>query len=75
MICMRISQIIAALPIVEPDAPTFAQSETEEKPSPVPSASRISDNAAATNAPPITAAQDMPDEFASFLTEVSASPL
>jgi hypothetical protein len=69
------SHTMSAFPIIEADAPTFDQSETEEKPSPVPKASKISDNAAATDAPPITAAQDMPDEFASLLTEVSASPL
>ena len=51
---------------VEADAPAFDHIETEEKPSPVPSASRISDNAAATNAPPITAAQDTPDARASL---------
>jgi hypothetical protein len=44
------------------------------KPIPVPNASRISDNAAATNAPAITAAQDTPDEYASLLSKVSANP-
>src|ERR1700680_3624698 len=73
MICIRISHTMAAIPIVVADAPAFDQGETDEKPSPVPNASRISDNAAATNAPPITAAQDTPDECASFLTEVSAN--
>ena len=67
---MKISQTMAAVPIVEADAPTFDHGETEDKPSPVPNASRISDNAAATNAPPITAAQDTPDECASFLSIV-----
>jgi hypothetical protein len=59
---------------VEADAPTFDHGETEDKPSPVPNASRISHNAAATNAPAMTAAQDTPDEYASFLTKVSANP-
>src|ERR1700730_16814278 len=69
-----ISQTMAALPIVEADAPTlWDHGETEDKPIPVPNASRISDNAAATNAPAITAAQDTPDEYASFLTKVSVN--
>src|ERR1019366_5459789 len=74
MIWIMISQTMAALPIVEADAPTIDQGETEAKPSPVPNASRISHNAAATNAPAITAAQDTPDEYASFLTNESANP-
>jgi hypothetical protein len=57
---------MAAVPIVEADAPTLDHSETEEKPRPAPNANRISDNAAATNAPPITAAQETPDECASL---------
>src|ERR1035438_10104938 len=73
IICITISQTMAAFPTVEADAPAFDYGETEDKPSPVPNASRISDNAAATNAPAITAAQDTPDECASFLTEVSAN--
>ena len=46
MICVEISHRMAALPIAEADGPMFDQGETEEKPRPVPSASRISDNAA-----------------------------
>src|SRR6185312_5004850 len=53
---------------------TFDQGETENKPSPAPNTGKISDNAAATNAPAITAAQDTPDEYASFLTKLSANP-
>jgi len=34
----------------------------------------MSDNAAATNAPAITAAQDTPDAWASFLAKLSANP-
>src|ERR1700727_316068 len=67
MICVRISQKIANAPIVEADAPIFDHGETEEKPSPVPNDSRISARAADTNAPPITAAQETPDEFESFV--------
>jgi len=53
----------------------FDQGETEERPSPVPSASKMSDKAAVTKPPPITAAHDTPDEFASLLTKVRATPL
>jgi hypothetical protein len=72
-ICMRISHTMAAVPIAEVDAPTFDQTETEERPSPAPSASKISDSAAVTNAPPITAAQDTPEEFASWRAAVSGT--
>src|ERR1019366_2683605 len=75
MICIRISHTMAAVPIIEVDAPTFDHTDTEEKPSPVPSASRISDNAAIPNAPPITAAHDTPDECDSSLTDVSLRPV
>jgi hypothetical protein len=62
MISKMISQTMAALRMVVADAPPKSDhGETEDKPSPVPSASRMSDNAAATNAPAITAAQDTPD--------------
>jgi hypothetical protein len=74
MICIKISHRMAAVPIVEADTPTLDQGETEQRPSPVPNASKIRDNAAVTKPPPITAAQDTPDEFASLLTEVSATP-
>jgi len=75
MICIRISHTMAAVPIVEMDAPAFDQSETEVRPSPVPNASKIRDNAAVTNPPPITAAQDTPDELASLLIEVPGTPV
>lgn len=74
MICETISQTIAVFPAVEADVPTFDHGETEDKPTPVPSASRIRDTAAATTAPPITAAQDTPDEDASCLTKGPAKP-
>ena len=64
---VAINQTMAAVPTAEADAPTFDNGEIEDRPSPVPKASRMTDNAAVTNAPPITAAQDTPDEFASFL--------
>src|ERR1700676_1452151 len=74
MICVTISQTIAPIPIAEADAATFDHGETEDKPMPVPNASRLSHNAAAANAPATTAGQDTPDEGASFLTGVSAKP-
>jgi hypothetical protein len=73
MICITMSQRMAAVPTAEADAPLFDHGETEDKPRPVPSASRMSESAAATNAPAITAAQETPDECASFPTEVSAN--
>jgi hypothetical protein len=72
---MRISHTMAAVPTVEVDAPTLDHGDTEEKPNPAPSASRISDNAAVTNAPAITAAHDTPDECDSFPPEVRSKPL
>src|SRR5665213_261051 len=74
IICETISHAIAAVPIVEADAPAFDHVEMEDRPIPVPRASRISDIAAPTTAPPITAAHDMPDEDASFFTVDSAKP-
>src|ERR1035441_5469814 len=74
MICVTISQTIAPIPIAEADAPMFDHGETEDKPMPVPNASRISDKAAAANVPASTAGQDTPEEGASFLSEVSAKP-
>jgi len=61
-----INHTMAAAPIVDADAPVFAHGETEANPRPVPSESRISEKAAVTNAPPITAAQDTPEEYASL---------
>ena len=69
MIWVRISHTIAPLPTVEADAPKFDHGDTEESPRPVPNASRISANEVDTNAPPITAAQDTPDEYASLLLD------
>ena len=43
------------------DAPDPDQGDIEAKPKPVPSAKRISDTAAAVNAPPITAGQETPE--------------
>src|ERR1700693_3592359 len=71
---MMISQTMPALPMVDAEAPVFDHGETEDKPIPVPKASRMSHNAAVTNAPAITAAQDTPDAWASFLAKLSANP-
>src|ERR1700730_12513406 len=71
---MMISQTMPALPMVDAEAPVFDHGETEDKPIPVPKASRMSDNAAATNAPAIPAAQETPDAWASFLAKLSANP-
>jgi hypothetical protein len=60
--------------MVDAEAPTFDHGDTDDKPSPVPNASKMSDNAAATNAPPITADQDTQDAYASLLTASSARP-
>jgi hypothetical protein len=73
MICVRISQAMAALPMVEADAPTFDHGEIDENPKPVPKASRMSASEADTKAPPITAAQDTPEEYASLLPGISAT--
>lgn len=62
---MATSQMIAAPPIALAEAPEFDHGETDDNPKPAPSASSISDKAADTKAPPITAGQDTPDEYAS----------
>src|ERR1035438_6413698 len=74
MICVTINQTIAPIPMAEADAPMFDQGETDDKPMPVPNASKISHNAAAANAPANTAGQETPEEGASFVTEVSTKP-
>ena len=62
---------MAVRPIREAEAPAFAHGDTAEKPIPAPKARSASDKAAATKAPAMTAAQDTPDEWASFLPKVS----
>src|ERR1700722_20287318 len=73
MICVRISHAIAAVLTTEADAPIFDQGDTEENPRPVPSESRMSASEANTNAPPTTAAHDMPEEEDSLLLGTSAN--
>src|ERR1017187_6387036 len=75
MSCIRTSQAMAVRPILAAEAPAFVHGETAERPIPVPKASSASDKAAATKAPAITAAHETPDECASFLTDVSATPV
>lgn len=69
MISSTISQAMDAFPMVDPDAPTFDHGDIAEKPRPVPSASNMRDREAVTKAPPITADQETPDEYASFRME------
>jgi hypothetical protein len=70
MISMRMSQAMAAFPILEAEAPVLDQNETEERPKPVPSARRIRASAAATKPPAITADQETPDALASLPMEL-----
>src|ERR1700733_11944926 len=65
MASVRMSHMFAIAPTVAAEAPTSDHGETADNPKPAPSASMISDNAAATNAPPITAPHDTPEEFPS----------
>jgi hypothetical protein len=61
----------APQPIADADAPASAHGETAEKPIPAPKARSASDNAAATNAPAITAPHDTPEEFESSRAALS----
>src|ERR1035438_8689424 len=65
MTCMRISQMMAPAPIAQSETPTPDHGETEDNPRPVPRERRMTAKAADTNAPAMTAAQDMPEECAS----------
>ena len=56
------------MPTVDADIPEFDQGERDDKPMPAPKADKLSSSAADTNEPPATAAQETPDEEASFLT-------
>ena len=58
--------IHAAVPIVEAETPSFDHGEIADNPIPAPKAIRIRKLAAPTKAPPNTAAQETPDEFASL---------
>ena len=65
MICAIINQRIAPLPTVEAEALLVDQGEMADAPSPVPKIESMTHNEAVTNAPATTAAQEMPDEYAS----------
>jgi hypothetical protein len=56
------SQIKAIVPTPLADVPTLDHKDMVDNSNPAPSANMMSEIAAATKAPPITAAQDMPDE-------------
>jgi hypothetical protein len=47
--------------MADAEAPLFDQGEAAENPSPVPKDNRIRERAAATKAPPTTAAHDTPE--------------
>jgi hypothetical protein len=57
---------MAPLPVTLAGSPLFAQGDTTENPRPVPKDSRMSERAAATNAPATIAAHDTPEALASF---------
>src|SRR5579884_1862101 len=59
------SQISAATPAVMVETPTLDHGEIADSSKPAPSASRMSAIAAATNAPPITAPHETPEEYKS----------
>src|ERR1700679_2963411 len=66
MTSIAMSQPIAAPPIVFADAPTLGHTETQDSPSPVPRASKMSPNAAVTADPAKTADQETPEALASL---------
>src|ERR1700676_2726070 len=66
--CISVSQTALAMPMVFADAPASSHGDSEDRPRPLPSASRLSDNAAATNAPPRTAPQETADAADSLAT-------
>jgi hypothetical protein len=68
------SQMMATKLSLAAADPAF-HGDTEDKPAPAPNARRISDREAATKAPAITADQDTPDAYASFLPEFSRNDL
>ena len=63
---------MASHPIVDAEAAAVDHGETDDKPTPAPNASRMRESAAAAKAPPVIAAQDTPDENASFVPDRSA---
>src|ERR1700722_10951093 len=65
---------MAAVPTTAAAVPVLDHGERADKPTPVPNTKRIRDTAAVAKAPPITAAQDTPDEDDSCGPEESAYP-
>jgi hypothetical protein len=61
--------MIAPTPTAGADAPLDDHGEIADKPVPAPKVSKASDSAAAANAPPITAPQEIADAYASFEAE------
>jgi hypothetical protein len=72
--CTIIIHTMVDTPSVAADTPAFDHGETTARPTPVPSASKISPSEAATNAPPITAAHETPDDDDSFPSRADAPP-
>jgi hypothetical protein len=68
------SQIAVIAVKVVTEAPEFGQGDTEAKPKPDPRASRIRDNAAVANAPPIIAAQEIAAVADSKMWPASRAP-
>jgi hypothetical protein len=66
MACIARSQIAPAMPRVFDEIPELDHGEMADKPRPLPSDSRISPIAAATNAPPTIAGHDTADTGASL---------
>jgi hypothetical protein len=58
----------APTPTAEEDSPEFDQGESDERPIPAPRAVKLSNSAAAANAPPETAAHETPETDDSSLT-------
>src|SRR5690348_7479622 len=67
------SQIKATVPTPLADMPTLDHRDIADNSKPAPSASMISEIAAATKAPPITPPQDMPDEDTSGWEAIDTS--
>jgi hypothetical protein len=66
--------MMAPAPIAALGTPSLDQAEIDERPSPAPNASKISDSAAVTKAPPNIAGQDTPAELDSLLVTSVALP-
>ena len=74
MACMAMSHTAPAIPMVVDEIPELDHGDMADRPSPVPSDSRMSAIAAVTNAPPATAGHDTAETGAS-LTVVVLDPV